>query len=246
MNDTTPFWSNKPTILLDKDLIFQIWPTNEMNYETKLNAITRIVILLSMVGFLFTGSFKFIVIGILTLSIIISLYQVRKSKIIDLVIESNSQNNELTEGFECLKKQSNKSNKTTTNPITLETQLLDDFKTINKTNPFGNVLLTDIMDEPNRKPAPPSFNHDIHNEINLAVKKQTQMLNPEIKNTDKQLYGNPKDNYDFDNSMMRFYTRVDNDQDSFAQYLYGDMHSSKENTPEGTLLRSKNNYRHVL
>jgi len=244
MKAPTPFWSNEPTILLNKDFIFQMWPTQEMSFESKLNAISRIVILLSMFGFLFTGSFKFLVIGFLTLAILISLYQIRKSQIISLMVQSNEKN---AEGFTCLDKLTPG---TTTNPVTLKTDLIDNFNTINKKNPFGNVLLTDITDNPNRKPAPPSFNHDIHKEINLAVKKQTQMLNPEIKNTNKQLYGNPKDNYDLDNSMMRFYTtansRVDNDQGAYANYLYGDMHSSKENTPEGTLIRSKNNYRHVL
>ena len=33
---TTPFWSNEPTILFNKDNIFQLWPTPKMTFEEKL------------------------------------------------------------------------------------------------------------------------------------------------------------------------------------------------------------------
>ena len=36
---TTPFWSNEPTILFNKDDILQLWPTENMSFEAKLNAI---------------------------------------------------------------------------------------------------------------------------------------------------------------------------------------------------------------
>ena len=138
----------------------------------------------------------------------------------------------------------------TTNPITLESVLRSEFHPTTKQNPFGNVLLTDIMDDPERKAAAPSFNPDVYEDITSAVKKQTQMLNPTINSTNKQLYGDLKDNYDLDNSMMRFYStansRVTNDQGSFGTFLYGNMPSAKEDTPEGNLQRYKDNYRYTL
>jgi len=236
----TPFWSNEPTILFNKEYIFQLWPTNTMNFESKLNSISRIVAILSISGFLFTGSFKFIVIGIITLAIIYSLYKMRKTKIVSSL-----------EGFKDNKHVYQKHKpKTTTNPVTLETMLRDDFHPTTKKNPLGNVLLTDIMDEPDRRAAAPSFNPDVYDDINYSVKKQTQLLNPGIKNTNKQLYGDLKDNFDLDSSMSRFYTtansRVTNDQGAFAQYLYGNMHSGKESTPEGAMMRIKDNSRYIL
>jgi hypothetical protein len=110
-------------------------------------------------------------------------------------------------------------------------------------------LLTDIADNPNRKSAAPSFNPDVHDDITKVVKKQTQMLNPSISNTNKQLYGDLYDNYVLDNSMMRFYTtantRVENDQGAFSKYLYGDMYSAKEDTPEGAMMRVKDNWQWI-
>lgn len=125
-----------------------------------------------------------------------------------------------------------------------------EFHPITKKNPFGNVLLTDISDNPNRKAAAPCFNPTVQKDIIKKVKKQTQMLNSGIINTSQQLYGDLKDNYDLDISMQRFYStansRVDNDQGAFASWLYGSMPSSKESTPEGDIMRVKDNERYIL
>ena len=49
---------------------------------------------------------------------------------------------------------------------------------------------------------------------------------------------------------MRFYstanTKICNDQGAFSEYLFGNMYSSKESTPEGALMRQKNAYRYIL
>ena len=121
---------------------------------------------------------------------------------------------------------------TTTNPVTLEETLKSNYYETNKRNPFGNVLLTDINDDPEKKPAAPAFNPDVYDEINASAKKTIQMLNPGIKNTNKQLYGDLAENFEFDESMRNFYstpnTKVCNDQTAFAEYLYGNMPSCKE------------------
>ena len=52
---TTPFWFNDPIILFNKESILEIWPTQQMTFETKLNAISRLVIFMSLLGFIFTG-----------------------------------------------------------------------------------------------------------------------------------------------------------------------------------------------
>jgi hypothetical protein len=248
---TTPFWSNEPTILFNTDNILQVWPQPSMSFEAKLNAISRFIIVLSVLGFVFTMRSHFLVIGAITLAIILSLYRYRKQTIV----------NGLTENFSNQDKKDDKKKKKgknvrkitpttfTTDPVTLESVLRSEFHPTTKQNPFGNVLLTDIMDDPERKAAAPSFNPDVHEDITTAVKKQTQMLNPDIISTNKQLYGDLKDNYDLDMSMQRFYstanTRIDSDQNAFASYLYGSMYSAKEDTPEGAMMRVKDNVRYL-
>ena len=38
---TIQFWTNDPTVLFNKEYIFELWPTSEMCYEQKLNAIQQ-------------------------------------------------------------------------------------------------------------------------------------------------------------------------------------------------------------
>ena len=138
-----------------------------------------------------------------------------------------------------------------TNPVTLDTLLNDEFKEGNKKNPFSNVLLTQINDEPERKSAPPAFNVDVDEDITKNVKRAVQMMNPGIKNTNKQLYGDLWQQFELDQSNRVFYStpnsRVENDQSAFAQYLYNDLkYSGKESTPEGAIARVQDNYRYTL
>ena len=243
---TTPFWFNDPTILINKDSILQLWPSYALTFEGKLNAISRTVIVMSILGFLFTRKTHFLMIGLITLAIIVSLYKFRKEKIVKTLTQQEGFQVNNPDGLMA----SVASSPTTTNPVTLETLLRSDFHPTTKKNPFGNVLLTDIMDTPDRKAAAPSFNPDVYDDINSAVKKQTQMLNPSIKNTNKQLYGDLYDSYTLDKSMMRFYscanTRVTNDANSFGKWLYGNMPSSKESDPSSAMQRVKDSYRYVL
>jgi hypothetical protein len=239
---TTPFWSNDPTILFNKDYLFELIPTSTMKFERKLNALTRIIILLTIVGFLLTKKIQMLLVGAATLGLIFFLYKLRKQKITNEMATNK-------EGFSI--NDIKKMVQTTTNPVTLEETLKTNYYETNKRNPFGNVLLTDINDNPDKKPAAPAFNPDVYDEINASAKKTIQMLNPGIKNTNKQMFGDLWHNYDFENSSMRQFfstanTRVANDQTSFANWLYKDHPSGKESLPESGIQRDKNNYRYTL
>jgi hypothetical protein len=107
------------------------------------------------------------------------------------------------------------------------------------------------MDNPDRKAAAPSFNPDVYDDITKAVKSQTQMLYPDIKNTNKQLYGDLYDNFQLDTDMMQnFYstanTRVASDQGAYGQFLYGNMPSGKDSGPDGAFARVQDNARYIL
>ena len=60
------FWIYDYTILFQKE----IWPTDDMTSDEKLNAISRFVILLSLLGLVLTQSIRFLWIGVATLLII--------------------------------------------------------------------------------------------------------------------------------------------------------------------------------
>lgn len=242
---TTQFWTNEPTILFNKEYMLDLWPTSNMNYEQKLNAITRLIILVTILGYILTMSSRIIFVGIITLVIIFVLFKMKKQKLTKEMLNEGFevQSNEVTGLFD--------KNLTTTNPITLESVLKSEFKEGTKRNPFSNVLLTEIMDDPDRKSAPPAFNPDVDMQITKDVKRSVQFMNPEIKNTSKQLFGDLYEQFNLDQSNRVFFstanTKVANDQGAFAQFLYNDLkYSAKESTPEGAIARVQDNYRYTL
>ena len=243
---TTQFWTNEPTILFNKEYMLDLWPSSNMNYEQKLNAITRLIILVSILGYILTMSTRIIFVGIITLVIIFVLFKMKKQKLTKEMLDEGFtvQGNEVTGLF-------NKNlTTTTTNPVTLESVLKTEFKEGTKRNPFSNVLLTEIMDEPDRKAAPPAFNPDVDEKITKDVKRSVQLLNPDIKNTSKQLFGDLYQEFNLDQSNRVFFstanTRVNSDQGAFGKFLYGDMPSAKESTPEANIQREKDSFRYTL
>ena len=229
--DNNLFWGNNPAILLNKNEIFELFPTSNMNYNQKLNSITRLIILLTFIGFIFTFSFNILIAGLITIGIIYIYFYLK-----------------LKEGFS---KNVNLANTTykqkILNPETLEENIKEEFYENNSSNPFSNVLLPEISYNKNRKAAPPSFNPNVYEEITKSTKQMVQDLNPGIIDTDKQLFGDLGENFNLDQSNRSFYstanTRVTNDQGSFAKYLYGNMPSCKGGD---TLQCVKDNYRYLL
>lgn len=226
-------WFDDPSILFNKDFIFELWPTMDMCYEQKINAITRLVILITILGYILTSSQRIVAVGVLTLVVIYVLFKMRKQKITKEM---------LNEGFTTVE--------VTGEPVPLDAILKTDFKQGTKKNPFSNVLLTQIGDEPERKSAPPSFNVDVDEDITKNVKRSIQMMNPGIKNTNKQLFGDLYQEFELDQFARQLYStpnsRVENDGISFANFLYGSMPSAKESTPEGNMQRVKDNFRYTL
>ena len=241
---TISFWTNEPTILFNKEYIFELWPTTDMCYEQKLNAITRLVILITILGYILTMSQRVLLVGSVTLVIIFVLFKMRKQKITKEMLNEGFLNQQPKEPI-------TNNGPAYINPVTLESVLKSEFKEGNKKNPFSNVLLTQIEDDPERKSAPPSFNVDVDEDITKNVKRTVQMINPGIKNTNKQLFGDLWQQFELDQSNRVFYstpnTRVQpGDQSSFGQYLYGTMPSAKESTPEGNMQRYADAYRYTL
>jgi len=233
---TTHFWSNDPTILFDKDQLLNIWPLPSMTSDEKFNAISRMVILLSVLGFLFTLHLNYLLLGIIVLA---AIYLVHNSKKGANLETFNNQINIVPGKIP--------ENSKITNPVTLESVLRSNYYPTTKKNPMGNVLLTDIMDNPDKKAAAPSFNVDVSEDITRTAKKTVQFLNPGIKNTNKQLFGDLASNFEFDWCMWNFYptanTRVTNDQGAYANYLYGNMPSARDGDPFALV---QDNQRYIL
>jgi hypothetical protein len=245
-------WINNPTVLLNKDSILEIWPTPKMCYERKINAMSRLIIILTILGFILTRSIKILLIGLITLVVIYFFYNQNWYKY-NLKNNKEGFSNEKEDGYDpvvTMNKSDGKNDNIDENNVSLKNFVNEEYKTGTKYNPLSNVLLTEIMDDPDRLSAPPSFNPNISSDIRKNIKKTVQMLNPTIKCTNKQLFSTLGDNFELDQSIRRFVptanTKVTNDQTAFAQYLYSDMkYSGKENTIYGAIARVQDNYRYT-
>lgn len=105
--------------------------------------------------------------------------------------------------------------------------LSNDTAKIEWKNPLNNLLAGDGKE---KKEAPLAYNND--DAINKSVEKMVQKTNPTFKNIDKKLFKDLGEKFEFDRSMIPFNsapnTHIPNDQNLFANFLYGDMVSGKE------------------
>lgn len=198
------FWINQPTILLKKKYILDILPNKNMVFNEKLNAITRLIVLLSMIGYIITSNSMLLLLAGISLLTIIGFYYFKTNKNMNLLINKR-------ENFENLTKK----------------EIIDaDLVVPTDNNPLMNVMLTDIKDNPNRNSAAPSANPDIQEDI---TKKTINLTKKSFNDNDidKKLFKDLGDSMNLDMSMRQFYTmpntRVSNDQKSFAEFCYKDM-----------------------
>ena len=237
---STSFWTNDPSILFNKDIIFELWPTESMTMEEKLNSITRLVLAVTIFSFIFHPSLRILFIGIASVAAIAIFYFYRINKVEK--VEQYDKN--IKEGF------SLPTNDMVITPDTLGPFLKKGYKMGDKKNPFSNVLLTDIGDDPTRKSAPPSFQPQVDEQILSDSKDMVQSVNPGIKNTNKQLFSSLTDQFYLDQSLRVFNstanTRIANDQGAFAEWLYGNMPSAKDSDAAGNMQRYADSYRYTL
>ena len=69
------FWIDNPKVLFQSKYIQEIWIANDMNMNQKLNALTRLIILLSLLGFICFNQSIFLVLGLLLIVGIVIFYK---------------------------------------------------------------------------------------------------------------------------------------------------------------------------
>ena len=198
------FWFQHPAVLIEN---LDIWPMPNMDFDSKLNAISRLVIILTVLGYLYTNNSRLLFTGIATLSVIVFMYQQKKT------LQS-----EIREGF------------------SLQDLIPNDYAATyydsNMNNPLGNILLPEIQDTPKRHEAKPAFNNKTKEEIDENVKKMVSECHPDFPDIDKKPFRDLGDNIELHNSMIPFNsnpnTEIPNNQNAFAKFCYGDMPSFKE------------------
>ena len=199
--DIDKFWLDDPLIIFKKERISEFWPDKQFSASRKLNAITRVIILFTILGYFISKKIKILVTGGIALIFIVFIYfiQVKKEQ------DEQEMKDIMKEGFE---------SKTPKFDKIME----KNFTTPTKKNPLMNVLLPELNANPERSEAAPSYNTNIRREINEKAKSNLE---------DEKLYKNLGDNLNHQNMMRNFHsmpnTSVPNNQKDFAMFCYGSM-----------------------
>ena len=221
---STDFWGENPNILFQGSHLYEVFPTESMDFNQQLNATTRLITLLCVIYFIFFANKRVLIAGVIT---IIFIY----------VIHYYS--NYISENFE-------NGYNTVAGELDVPYDIAEDvFDEPTSSNPFSNVLITDYEYNTQKKPAPPSFREKINEKIMNESKKMVQEMNPDQPNITDKLFRDLGEQYTFEQSLRQFHsnpnTQIANDQKSFAEFCYGSMVSCKE----GNLFacaRNKTNY----
>ena len=224
-NEKIPFWAENPNILFRPEYLLEFFPTEDMTYEQKMNAITRLITILSILAFLISKNLRILFIFIVILGGISLAYYAqtnRSGKTIDAHIDEQQEpysNFDRSPGMDYL--QQNKL--MPTKPM---------FDSPSSVNPMANVLMTDYDYNPTKKPAAPAYNKNVNEDILNQAKQFIADAHPDQPDIAKKLFKNVDDQIDFEHSMRQFYsspnTMIPNDQQAFAEFCYGSMVSCKE------------------
>ena len=194
------FWLDDPKVLFNKNYITEILPPSNMSFERKLNAVTRLVILLTLLGFIGTGSINILVSAVVTLVIIVIVFKTQQTK------------NKKKELIKQIKKEG------FANPEVYKSTK-GNFTPPTKKNPLMNVLLPERKDNPKRKPAAPAFNKEVEKEIDEKTADPRLFLD---------LGDKIEFNSSMRNFYATANTTIPNDQKGFAEFCFGNMPSCKE------------------
>ena len=207
-----PFWTQDPNVIFQYPLEF--FPVQQMTMEQKLNAITRLVLMLTLILFVVTKHIRVLFVTFLTLGSIAYYAYVRQEK---------------KENFEGVKSPVDEM------IVTANFDTSEVFADPSITNPFNNTLMTDFERAEHKKPAPPAYSEETSKLILEEVKGLIAEANPEQPLINNKLFRSLEDDLKFEQSLRPFFsnpaTTIPNDQTAFADFCYGSMVSCKEGNP---------------
>jgi hypothetical protein len=223
--ESDDFWLDDFKILYEKTRIAQFFPTYEMTLVEKLNAMTRLSILLSFVLYLATRNYHYFFIMILVMGFTVFVYKTQRENM-ELYFNSNPNSDVNDINGKILGEDKKKFIEPTVN------------------NPFMNINL--ITDDKTKPKAP-----KIWNDPELKKKVEEKFEYNSYRSV-SDVYN--KDNAELHFYQMPS-TTIPNEQTSFAKWCYGTTATCKENSiscapqipvPEFPSISTQNPYEYTV
>ena len=195
------FWLDNINILFDKQHITNIFPFRYLSFDDKLNAMTRLIIILSLFSYIINKNNNILVSGF---AIILAIIFLHKSK----------KNIKPFEGFTSQNNLNNFENVSQSNPLG-NTSLVD--IQINQQKPpappsFDSDIVADINENTKNFIVNESFENDMDMKDKLFKDLSNDMV---FDQSMRNFYSNPNTEV------------VPGDQHAYSQYLYGNMSSCR-------------------
>lgn len=86
----TKFWLNDPKILFHKDKLLEVWPYTQLSFNEKINATTRFVIYVSLIGYVFLNNYLILLLGVIIIFILIIAYKYNRVESFESSLNSPS------------------------------------------------------------------------------------------------------------------------------------------------------------
>ena len=199
------FWFQHPEVLIQN---FDLWPMANMDFERKLNAISRLIILLSVIGFLYTKNIRILIAGVITLGLIVFLHKERG-------------NQEVKEGFTIQDLiPNNYYNSNSKNPMgnVLLPEIQDNPERAEAPPAFSNEEINKNTQKMIQEQHPdfPDMDERLFKDLGDSFEFHNSMI-------------------PFNSAPN---TQIPNDQNAFAKFCYGDMPSCKSGDEVACLQRN--------
>lgn len=201
------FWLDDPRILFKHNVITQIIPSTDYSFNENLNAITRLIILITLLAFILFKHFIIIILSLVILCIIIFYHKYTLSK-------------ETFHDYDIL----NSTVDISQNPF--NNSLLN--------HNMGNYLKKIKIEPDTSYGKTPSYeieyNEEIEETMHNNVKNIIKENNKDNSDIDN-IFKNTTDLMDFDHHMRQFYiepvNNTPNDLNGFLTYCFGSLPSNK-------------------
>jgi hypothetical protein len=192
---------------------YEFWPTVDQTFSERINAMTRFVIYATILMYIVRRNPTHVLVGLAIVAVLAFIHRGQGGGDVEAFSDDNGSGG-------------------------LDDVIFSDFTAPEKPgvppqpnngcirpttdNPFGNVLLTDMTDNPGR-PAVCPYN-DIENEIKSKF--------------NERLYRNVNDIYEKENSQRQFYsmpvTSIPNDVETYREFVFGIKKNCKTNPKDCT------------
>lgn len=174
-------WFKNPSVLFDRDTWSRFVPTKDMTTSEALNSVVRFAVYFSVILYFASGNGSYL----MAIPVVMAT---------TILLQNLFPNGKTIESF-----------------VTKEATKSENYTMPSAANPFMNVLLTDIQDDPERPDAAPTNRRDVKAEVHKSFQKTSD------------IYMDTTDLFDQTQAMRTFHTiqsaRVPNDLDGFKKWL---------------------------